>query len=59
MTFEEWLQEDVRKTEFDEGDSPEKFLELGKEFLEEEIRKEERLRVRRLKKKKAKNPKED
>ncbi|MCJ7783183.1 MAG: hypothetical protein MUP41_04575 [Desulfobacterales bacterium] len=36
------------KTEFDQGDSPEKFLKLGKEFLEEELRKEEEnLRARR------------
>jgi len=60
MTFEEWLQEEVRKTEFDQGDSPETFLKLGKEVLEEEVRKEEeKLRARRSKKKKAKNPKED
>ena len=36
------------KTEFNQGDSPEKFLKLGKEFLEEELRKEEEnLRARR------------
>jgi hypothetical protein len=39
----------VRKTEFDQGDSPETFLKLGKEVLEEEVRKEEeKLRARRL-----------
>jgi hypothetical protein len=26
MTFEEWLQDLVEHTQFDEGDSPEKFL---------------------------------
>jgi len=41
----------VWKTEFDQGDSPEKFLKLGKEFLEEEFRKEEEnLRARRSRK---------
>jgi len=46
----------VWKTEFDQGDSPEKFLKLGKEFLEEELRKEEeRLRARRSKKRLRKN----
>ena len=49
MTFEEWLQEEVRKTEFNQGDSPETFLKLGKEVLEEEVRKEEeKLRRQRL-----------
>jgi len=48
MTFEEWLKEQAEMTEFEEGDSPEKYLELGKEFLEEELRKEEeRVRARR------------
>jgi hypothetical protein len=56
MTFEEWLMEEAKTTEFEEGDSPEKFLKLGKEFLEEELRKEEeRLRARRSKKRLRKN----
>ena len=39
----------MRKTEFDQGDSPETFLKLEKEVLEEEVRKEEeKLRARRL-----------
>lgn len=49
MTFEEWLQDLVEHTQFDEGDSPEKFLKLGREVLEEEVRKEEeKLLARRL-----------
>ena len=49
MTFEEWLEEEAKTVQFDEGDSPEKLLKLGKEFLEEEVRKEEeKLRARRL-----------
>jgi hypothetical protein len=49
MTFEEWLEEEAKVVQFEEGDSPEKFLKLGREVLEEEVRKEEeRLRARRL-----------
>jgi len=49
MTFEEWLEEEAKVVQFDEGDSPEEFLKLGREVLEEEVRKEEeKLRARRL-----------
>lgn len=50
MTFEEWLEQEAQTVEFDEGDTYEKYLKLGKEVLAEEVRKEEKkLRVRRLK----------
>jgi hypothetical protein len=49
MTFEEWLQDLAEHTQFDESDSPEKFLKLGEEVLEKEVRKEEeKLLARRL-----------
>ena len=49
MTFEEWLEEEAKVVQFEEGDSPKKFLKLGREVLEEEVRKEEeKLRRQRL-----------
>jgi hypothetical protein len=54
-TFEDWLQDLVEHTQFDEGDSTEKFLKLGKDFLEEELRKEgDKLRRQRLRRNLAK-----
>ena len=50
MTFEEWLIEDAKHTQFYDRDNPEVFQKLGKEFLKEELRKEEESRLRRLSK---------
>jgi hypothetical protein len=55
LTYEEWLQDLVQHTQFDEGDTPELFRKLGEEFLEEELRKEGVPRSRRLKKKSKKD----
>lgn len=51
LTFEEFMEYLGATTQFDEGDTPELFQKLGEEFLEEELRKEEESRLRRLKKK--------
>jgi hypothetical protein len=34
MTFEEYMDDLAETIEFDEGDTPEKFLKLGKEVIE-------------------------
>ena len=54
ITFGEWLIEEVKDTQFDEGDTPEVFQKLGKELLKEELRKEEESRLRNLRKKREK-----
>jgi len=41
MTFEEYMDDLAETIEFDEGDTPEKFLKLGKEVIEEGLRKKE------------------
>jgi len=49
MTFDEWLEAQAQIIQFEEGVSPEKFLEMGREVIEEELREEEKkLRMRRL-----------
>ena len=45
MTFEEWLEQEARVVKFDEDDTPEKYLELGKQEIEEELRKEKESRL--------------
>lgn len=51
MTFEEWLIDAIgKRNQFDEGDTEEIFQKLGEESLEEELRKEEKAKLRRLRK---------
>jgi hypothetical protein len=56
ITFEEWLIEEAKNTQFDEGDTPGVFHKLGEEFLEEELQREEDSRLRRLRKRSKKRP---
>ena len=41
MEFEEWLEEELKDTQFDEGDTLETFANLGEEVLDEEMKEEE------------------
>jgi hypothetical protein len=51
MTFEEFMKYLGATTQFDEGDTEKTFQKLGEEFLKEGLRKEEKARLRRLRKK--------
>ena len=51
MEFEEWLEEELKDTAFDEGDTLETFANLGEEVLDEEVRAEEMTPIEKLRSK--------